>query len=319
MKKSSIFGLTFSLLLFSFTIWLYLNSQNVVDWWKLRGYEPAPEISRLADDASFSEEGRRLFYIHDPSLLDKNEFQQSCTNTEITIVLGCYIANDKIYIFDVDDERLSGVEEVTAAHEMLHAVYDRLSDDEIDQLKPALIEVLETTENDRIRANIENYRDRDPALVVIELHSIVGTEVREIPQILEDHYSEYFDDRLQVVELAEAYEAEFTKIQDQITEYDEELDILLKEIQQLQSDVETIGSQLQNSLLLLNSLKDNPSAYNAQVPSYNRTVREYNTTIDILQSKIDQYNEIVEKRNALAVEEKELVDAIDTRVQKSIE
>ena len=30
------------------------------------------------------------------------------------------------YIYNVNDERLNGLKEVTAAHEMLHAAYERL-------------------------------------------------------------------------------------------------------------------------------------------------------------------------------------------------
>ena len=37
-----------------------------------------------------------------------------------TAVLGCY-ANREISIFNVTDQRLDGIREVTAAHEMLHA------------------------------------------------------------------------------------------------------------------------------------------------------------------------------------------------------
>src|SRR5690606_25698564 len=119
----------------------------------------------------------RLFYVHNPELLNKVDFQGKCLHTEETIVLGCYITNSKIYVFDVSDERLHGVEEVTAAHEMLHAAYDRLNAKEKTRIDGMLSEVFNQSTDERLKATVESYRKRDPSVVPNELHSIIGTEI----------------------------------------------------------------------------------------------------------------------------------------------
>ena len=306
----------FSLILFGLTIWLFFNRQNVLDWWRLRGYEPSPAIARLSSDASFSDEGRKLFYVHDPELLDKQDFQGKCSSDEETIVLGCYITHSKIYVFDVEDDRLEGVEEVTAAHEMLHAAFDRLSDDERERIEGLLLAVFRETDSQRLKDNIESYRTRDPSVVPNELHSILATEVRDLPQELEDHYSKYFLNRLDVVDKAESYEEAFTEIQDQISDYDKQLAELKLEIDQSQANIDQLAAALNTELNQLNALKSKPAQYNAAIPSYNQQVRNYNLEIRSLKLLIDRYNDIVEKRNELAVEEQELFESIDTRAEE---
>ena len=204
--------------------------QEISDWLELRSYEPTAEIAQLAVDSKLNDEGTRLFYLQDPELLTKENFAGKCSTSEETIVLGCYITDTKIYVFDVDDERLEGVEEVTAAHEMLHAAYDRLSDEERNRIDAITDEFYANTSDERLIKSIESYRSRDPSVVPNELHSILGTEIREIPQELEQYYSQYFTNRSDLVSIAEAYENEFTKLEERIDKLDSELDSLESEI-----------------------------------------------------------------------------------------
>jgi uncharacterized protein YukE len=307
------FGIITTIGLFVGTLWLFFNLQTTLDWIKLRSYEPTPEIAQLATDASFTDEGRRLFYVHYPELLDKANFQGKCTITEETIVLGCYISNQKIYVLDVDDERLEGVEQVTAAHEMLHAVYDRFSPSERDRIDSIVLSYYESATNERLEKTIESYRKRDPSIVPNELHSILATEIRELPEELDRHYSQYFIDRLSVVSLAEAYEDEFSKRQKQIEAFDEELGALSNRITSTESQIVQLGAALTVERLQLESLRTDSESYNNAVPSYNEKVEEYNSILESLRGYIASYNDIVQKRNAIAVEERELVDAIDSR------
>lgn len=293
--------------------WLLLNSQDVIDWWKLRRYVPSAEIARLSVDASFSDEGRRLFYVHDPALLTKPDFKGKCTVGEETIVLGCYISKDKIYVFDVDDVRLEGVEQVTAAHEMLHAVYDRLSASEKNKLDAKISEFYETLQHPRLIKTVENYRKRDPSIVPNELHSILATEVRDLPDELEQHYAKYFLDRQTVVSLSEAYETEFSLREEQVNGYDVQLKELSESIEAQENQLELLGYALEEEQAILQSLRGKPEEFNAAVPAFNEKVNEYNRFLEDLKKDIADYNSIVAARNLIASEEQDLVDAIDTR------
>jgi hypothetical protein len=313
MKASRLFSGLFSLLLVGSSLTLYVHRQDVLDWLVLRNYEPSPAIVRLATAASLSDEGRRLFYVHDPSLLDKANFQGVCGDNEATIVLGCYISNGKIYVFDVEDERLQGVEEVTAAHEMLHAAFDRLSGDEKERITSLLEATFAGIDDERLLSTIATYRDRDPSVVPNELHSILGTEWRELPPELEEYFSQYFLDRFAVVEKAEAYESEFSSRKDQISAYDTQLNGLSASIVQKRADVNQLNNALKTEADQLDQKRSDPEVFNAAVPVYNGLVRSYNAEIESLRVLISQFNAIVAERNEIATQERELVEAIDTR------
>ncbi len=292
------------------------RSRDIIDWWKLREYVPAQNIELLADHAGFNKLGERLFYVNDPMLLDKSSFAEKCVVGEATIVLGCYVSAQNIYIFDVADSRLDGVEEVTAAHEMLHAAFDRLSPSKQDEIGELLIATFNTLESERIKKTIQTYEQRDNSVVVNELHSILATEVRVLPQALEDHYSQYFEDRLKVVAFAEMYAQEFERREADIAAYDAQLGTLQSEISRIEADVSSRAGVLTSEREALKSLSDDPESYNRAVGVYNAKVREYNNELSGLKSLVETYNTVVQERNGIALEERELVDAIDTRVDQ---
>ena len=65
----------------------------------------------------------------------------------------------------------------------------------------------------------------------------------------------------------------------------------------------------------LQSLRTSGDAayYNSQVDDYNYAVEKYNTILNAVKSQISTYNEIVRKRNALALEDRELTEALSNK------
>ncbi len=272
MKLRNILGLVFSGALLGISLLLFFNRQDVIDWWRLRDYTPPVAIAKLSKDSSFSPRGQHLFYVYYPELLDKANFQGKCNADEATIVLGCYISGDRIYILNVNNKQLDGVEEVTAAHEMLHAVYDRMSKKEKDSIDKLLLSTYKGIKNPRIRKTIASYKARDPSIVPNELHSILGTEVEKLPKKLEEHYDEFFKDRQLVVAQSKAYANAFTQREDKIKAYDSSLAVLSTQIKQLKTDLGLLNSSLGVERTYLDSLKSDPSAYNTAIPGFNRKV-----------------------------------------------
>lgn len=289
--------------------------QEIDDWLKLRGYTPSPLISSLATDTTMNDSSRRLFFVQHPQLADKATFNTHCRENEQTIVLGCFISGQGIFLLDVTDERLAGIEEVTAAHELLHAAYERLNTKERARIDNLLQQTYESLGSERIKSTVELYRSQDPAIVPNELHSILGTEVRELPAELEKYYSRYFVDRAKIVGFSEKYEQAFIDRRNQIRAYDEQLASLKGQFEALQASLVATDAELRAQRDHMNSLKSSNqiAAYNEQVPLYNAKIRQYNRDVDRLESMIAQYNDIVQKRNAVASEEAELVEAIDSR------
>jgi hypothetical protein len=289
--------------------------QAIYDWVRLRNYLPPQQIVALADATTMNASGRHIFYVYHPSLDDKSAFNEHCTNTESSIVLGCYVQNQGIYIFDVNDPRLNGIEEVTAAHEMLHAAYDRLSGKERERIDALTAQAFSSLSDQRLNDTVERYRERDATVVPNELHSILGTEVRNLPPELEDYYKRYFDDRSKVVALSEQYQQAFTERQNKIDEYDAQLKSLQQQIDQIQASLDKQEDELEAERRRLDGLKSRNQieAYNASVPGFNEVVRRYNADVAKARNLIDQYNQIVAARNSLAIEENELIKAIDSR------
>ena len=305
-------GLLVSFCLGTIVIWKF---QALIDWWHLRNYTPPTQISAIADKTTMTSYGRRLFYVNHPELLSVDSFSKHCqVAAEKTIVLGCYKGGDHgIYLYNVTDERLNGVVETTAAHEMLHAGYARLSAKERTHINSLLESYYKSNLTDeRIKSTIDAYKISEPTEIDNEMHSIFGTEVRNLPPELEAYYTKYFSKRLTVVAMTERYQAEFTSRRDQAAAYDQQLATLKPIIDANQSEIKRqyaligkLSSQL-DSLKNANKIDD----YNQLVDNYNASVHSYNNLLSKTQSQIDEYNAIVEKRNALALEERDLTEAL---------
>ncbi len=289
--------------------------QALSDWWVLRDYEPGERIAALADNTKMTDEGKKLFYVHDPQLSEKQQFQEVCDIGEASIVLGCYISRQHIYILDVQDGRLSGIHEVTAAHEMLHAAYERLSRQERQRVDGMTAAFFETLADERIVQTVERYRARDPSVVLNELHSILGTEVWDLSPELEAYYQRYFNDRRKIVAYMAGYEQEFTSRRDRVAAYDEQLSGLRTRIDTAKTSLEHQSSAIESERRRLDGLLANGQTedYNAAVSGFNALVRAYNNELAAARQLIEDYNQLVEARNAVATEEQELIEAIDSR------
>lgn len=301
----------FGLLLFTLAVLgavglAILQRQALYDWARLRDYQPPPAIAQLATDTTMTEPARRLFYVYHPQLDDRDAFNQNCTHMdEQTIVLGCYVPHNGIYLFDVNDPRLQGVEQVTAAHELLHAAYDRLDTEERDRIDRLTQLTLEHLNNERIKTTVENYRKRDPSIVPNELHSILATEVRDLPPELEQYYQQYFKNRAQIVAYSEKYESILTARRNRAATLEIEITGLKSEIEQLEATLTSLRKGLQDDRPTVDT-QEEVEAYNARVSSYNSQVRELNHLID-------RHNRLVEEYKTNAVEQQELFKALNSR------
>lgn len=320
MKALKTFSGTLSILLLIGLSALGLaKAQAIQDWWRLRDYQPPASISALAAATTMTPQATHVFYVNHPQLFeDVNAFRSQCSQSEKTIVLGCYHPDQEgINVYDVKDERLHGVEEVTAAHEMLHAAYDRLSSKERDRIDGLLQAYFKNQLDDqRVISTINSYKETEPNDIVNEMHSIFGTEIAQLPQPLEDYYKRYFADRPAVVRFADSYKGEFTKRIAQINAYDVQLAELKARIEAEESSLEAQASDINAERARMDSLRNSNriEEYNAAVPGFNAKVEVYNRGVRKLQADIAEYNQMVEARNSIASELRSLDQSIDTRL-----
>lgn len=302
-------------LLIAATGGLLVERQAVLDWWHLRGYHAPATVAQLAHDDSMTTMAERMFYVNRPDVTNGTAFTSKCpAGSEKTVVLGCYLGNDHgIYVYAVSDPRLDGVEQVTAAHEMLHAAYRRLSNSERSKVDDMLNDYYQHGLTDqRIKATIDAYKTSEPNDVVNEMNSIFGTEVAHLPAPLEAYYRRYFTDRSKVADYTASYQGEFTDRQEKVAGYDAQLKALNMQIDAQQAQLTRAKAALdaQNSQLQAARSSGQIAVYNSGVASYNRAVDSYNALLKATKDAISQYNAIVEQRNAIALEEQQLVQEL---------
>lgn len=323
-RRSGLAKLVILFTLIGVFAWLFVARQDVMDWIKLRSYTPTAQVATINKTIGLTPLGQKLFYVNHPEInTSRATFAQRCPiDVEKTIVLGCYLSGDNgIFLFEPADERLDGVTETTAAHEMLHAAYERLSDSERARVDKLLTNYYTTKLSDeRIKKTIASYQEAD-APIENEMHSIFGTEVADLPPELETYYRQFFIDRTLVLTQLARYQDEFTKREAQVAAYDVQLARLRPQVEQLESSITANLNRLENLQSQMSSAESsgNSSAYNALVPTYNALVDTYNNQLDRLKVLTKSYNQIVEARNNLAVEEAELVKALAGDEQSAVD
>lgn len=193
-------------------------------------------ISEIVSDISPTPLGRRTFLASEPTIGGREQFAQWCAgvdHSEEGHVLGCF-AERKIHLFEVTDERLDGIVEVTAAHELLHAAFSRLGDSERSELTKQLREEYDviSDENPELIERMSVYEQLSDRAYANELHSVLGTEVADLSPGLEAHYAKYFSDREAILAMYNSYHAVFAELTARADELSAELEALRADIEQ---------------------------------------------------------------------------------------
>lgn len=295
-----------------------LNRQNLQDWLKVRGYRQPAAIVKLADQDTMNDYTRHLFYLNKPQLLNTvASFRKYCPENKDTIVLGCYHPDQNgIFIYNVQDPALTGIQQVTAAHEVLHAVYARLSGKDRSALNSQLEDFYHHGLKDpRVIAEVKLYQKTEPNDVLDEMSCTFGTEVAKLPAPLDAYYQRFFTRRAAIVAYEHQYEGEFTSRQSTIKHDDQQLTTMKQQIDAQQAALGYQLTQINADRSHLSSLlaSGQTGAYNAAVPGFNNEIATYNADIDHLQTAIDSYNQLVAARNLVAGQLTTLDSAIDTR------
>lgn len=297
---------------------LFFNRQFVVDQIGVWQYQPSSDIATLAERASMSDNGKFYFYASHPAIEEAEKFNKECTKQEeSTAILGCY-NGQKIFIYNVTDAQLDGIKEVTAAHEMLHAAYGRLSGDEKSRVG-ALLEVeYEKLKNDaEFSERMAFYARTEPGERANELHSIVGTEVLSISPELESYYKKYFSNRSALVALHEKYASVFLTLQKQS-------DTLAARLEDLRVKIEAQTPQYNNGVTQLNT---DISSFNTRASSGGFTsqaqfqaersvllsrARQLETMRSTIDADINKFNQLRDELQVIASQSEALNRSINS-------
>ncbi len=196
-----------------FGILLFLYKQYIYDLIIGYKYSPSHSMNKIIENVSLTDDSMIVLRATHPKIQTAIDFNESCPRKEAkNYILGCY-NNDKIYVYDVKNEDLNEIEEVTLAHELLHAIYKRMSYKEKKSLKPLLLEEYSKIADSKLKQRMDYYKRNEPGEFYNELHSIIGTEFENISPKLEKYYSKIFKNRQKIVKYNKEYNNVFQKLE----------------------------------------------------------------------------------------------------------
>jgi chromosome segregation ATPase len=283
-------------------------------------YTPSQEIAAIAERSKLSQRGERFFYASTPELDGTQEFSDKCISHETSsAILGCYTGG-KIYLFDVSAEELDGIKEVTAAHEMLHAAYDRLSRAEKSRVSTLLErEATRLTEDKEFRERMSVYDDVSADERLDELHSILATEIADLPDELEQYYDQYFINRSAVVVLYKQYSSVFFQLEQQSEQLQVQLERLSQVISSGSTAYEQARDRLRRDIASFNQRAES-GRYSTQTEfardraSLQTRQAELERQRQQINSLVERYNQQVAQLNAIGGKINSLSESLDSRL-----
>lgn len=293
---------------------LLVNRQFIVDYARSIQYNPSSTMAAIRGDLKLTDKGTFYFNASQPALEPAAQFNQNCRQTAETNnpILGCY-DTQRIYVFEVTNQKLDGIEQTTAAHELLHAVYERMSDSEKRTVDAELEKAYQAHKTADLEARMEYYQKSEPGEEMNELHSILGTEVADLGSDLEAHYRQYFTDRQAVVGYHEEYAGVFTSVTNQLkalsddinTQTDalnQRIDAYNQAAKQLQADADDFKKRNQEgSITSLSQFNSEQNTLLDRQAALNTERQAISDLVAGLNAKRDEYNQLVDEYNQLNV------------------
>lgn len=316
-----IVGFIVSGLLVAVSVFLLTHRQYVVDAVAVMTYSPSSKITTITDDVKFTTKGKFIFYASRPVVESQDDFNGSCPRQESSSpILGCYTTEGRIYVYDVTNEKLDGIQQVTAAHEMLHAAWARTSSSDKAKLETELKAAYSKVSDASLKERMDYYQRTEPGEFANELHSILGTEVANLGSSLEAYYDQYFD-RSAVLAQHDKYSSAYTELYAQATELSQKMTELASSIQTRQAayeeklqtysaDVSSFNTRARSGQFTsesqfyaersaltarLNALDAEREAINSNIETYN----SYSTEYESIANQIEGLNESIDSFNQL--------------------
>jgi hypothetical protein len=158
-----------------------LNRIEIGDIVFFATHKPSSQMIEVAADAGLTEAASHLLYRTNPQFDNSADIVKNCGPHQ----LGCLTGLDQSYL--LSDPKKPNQTVVTAAHEMLHLAYQRLSDSQRNVLAPLIDQAIKINSKN---IDSELSADTDTSDRRNEAHSLLGTEYAQLPSALVQYYSE---------------------------------------------------------------------------------------------------------------------------------
>lgn len=268
--------------------WTIWQVPAVQDTWMGWGYELEGKVAETVGGLELTERAERILKASRPAVEESASFNEHCNSHDADIsLLGCY-TDGKIYVYEVTVEEIAAANKVTMAHELLHAIWDRLGFFEKNEVEGWLEEVY-ASQREWFDGELETYSDEER---LEEIYARAGTKLRDLPEGLERHYAKFFRDRAKIVDYYEEYEAPFLALKMEMETLAETIIRVKMEI-----DVEKV-------------------AYEAEVADLDARIREFNSCLEVA-GCITSVEDAWERGTALN-QEKEALELTRDRLNEKI-
>lgn len=300
----------------------YLHRQQINDHFAAQRFDPSPAIVQLTDELHLTEAGHRIFWASAPTLDASQNFNDQCAkvdHSEEGHILGCYTGG-QVHLFEVKDERLNGIVEVTAAHELLHAAFARLSDSEKSSLARKLNKLYEelVPGDPDLEQRMSVYTGLSRMAFANELHSVLGTEQRELPGWLEAHYATWLEDRGAILNYFDDYHAIFNELKQRADELEAEMTALRADVEQrsaaYDAAVEQFNTEWANFIARNEAFEfsNNPDEFYRQRDSFYERRDALGEEMRNLNADIDRYEQMRNELLELSELNHELEQQLDS-------
>ena len=297
-----------------------MRQPMVWDFWMGLGYEPSAQAEEIRDDLELTDKGKRIFAATRPEIEASGDFNEHCDSHDADVsLLGCY-TEGKIYVYEITTEQLVAANKVTMAHELLHAVWERMGKWERTEVEGMLEEVY-VQEQEWFDEELEPYAEEER---LEEIYTRAATKLMNLPEELEEHYTKIFRNRKKIVEFYQEYEAPFVKLREEIEELEEKIEEVKLEIEQGKAEYLAEMEGLDARIDQFNTCADTAGCFSSQAEFTRRrnalvTEREgLEKMREELNTKITENNQRIieyrEKQTALGV----LGDAMNSNIEKEL-
>ncbi|MBR3229094.1 hypothetical protein IKF67_02595 [Candidatus Saccharibacteria bacterium] len=313
-KRLRIFGWLLAVVIVIATALIVLNRQWLKDFWHGMSYQPSAAMADIRSKLNLTDQGTFLFNASQPELNTSESFNSYCrTDGQEIAVLGCY-TGDRIYIYDINTSELKGIRELTTAHELLHAVFARMSSSDKESLRQDLDKTYQANQ-DILKSDLDTYDETER---YEELYVRAGTEVKKLPDSLEKHYATIFKDQDQIVDYYNSYISVFRALEAELDALATEMDALSNEITAKTAEYKERVTNLNNNITEFNNCAASTECYMSQYEFYSRrnTLVAEQNNLEFLYNEIsaliDTYNVKVEAYNADVLQTQKLNKIINS-------
>ena len=325
LTTSRVGGIKFKLVLLTIIVGLVLvvwpNTQLLADMILAHNVQLGGELGVMAGRLELTERADLILRASEPQLQTKQQFNQNCQRKEATaFILGCYNGRN-IFVYQVNNQELAGISEVTLAHELLHAVYRRMTPQQRTHINQLLVTDYNRVKTSELEQRMKLYQRTQPGEFENELHSILGTEFAGLSEELEQHYRQIFKNRQAIVAMNQASQRPFWQKQQLLDNLKTEITNDEASLKQRQVEHEQAVRAFNAEVVKFNQRASMAGGFQTQAEFQARRAElaslqaqlrqrqsQLTTAITQLNQKIDQYNQT----NLAMQELNRSLDSLDT-------